>query len=65
MAFEFKFPDVGEGIHEGRIIEWLVKEGDIVKVDAPLVKVETDKAVVELPSPAAGTVLKIHWRPGI
>lgn len=61
MAFEFKFPDVGEGIHEGRIVEWLVKEGDAVKVDAPLVKVETDKAVVELPSPAAGTILKVHF----
>ena len=44
MAFEFKFPDVGEGIHEGRIVEWLVKEGDAVKVDAPLVKV--DQSVV-------------------
>ena len=61
MAFEFKFPDVGEGIHEGRIVEWLVKEGDTVKEDAPLVKVETDKAVVDLPSPAAGTILKIHF----
>ena len=61
MAFEFKFPYVGEGIHEGRIVEWLVKEGESVKVDAPLVKVETDKAMVELPSPAAGTILKIHF----
>jgi pyruvate dehydrogenase E2 component (dihydrolipoamide acetyltransferase) len=60
MAFEFKFPDVGEGIHEGRIVEWLVKEGDTVKVDAPLLKVETDKAVVDLPSPRAGTILKLH-----
>jgi pyruvate dehydrogenase E2 component (dihydrolipoamide acetyltransferase) len=61
MAFEFKFPDVGEGIHEGRIVEWLVKEGDTVKVDAPLLKVETDKAVVDLPSPRAGTILKLHF----
>ncbi|NOZ77796.1 MAG: 2-oxo acid dehydrogenase subunit E2, partial [Acidobacteria bacterium] len=60
MAFTFQFPDVGEGIHEGRIVEWLVAEGDTVAVDQPLVKVETDKAVVELPSPEAGAVLAIH-----
>ncbi len=60
MAFVFQFPDVGEGIHEGRVVEWLVAEGDTVAVDQPLVKVETDKAVVELPSPRAGTVLKLH-----
>jgi hypothetical protein len=46
MAFEFRFPDVGEGIHEGRIVEWLVAEGEEVRVDQPFVKVETDKAVV-------------------
>ena len=61
MAFEFKFPDVGEGIHEGRIVEWMVAEGDTVAVDQPFVKVETDKAVVELPAPVAGTVLKLHF----
>ncbi len=60
MAFVFKFPDVGEGIHEGRIVEWLVSEGDTVAEDQALVKVETDKAVVELPSPHEGTVLKLH-----
>jgi pyruvate dehydrogenase E2 component (dihydrolipoamide acetyltransferase) len=60
MAYTFKFPDVGEGIHEGRIVEWLVAEGDTVVEDQPLVKVETDKAVVELPSPEAGTVLRLH-----
>lgn len=60
MAFEFKFPDVGEGIHEGKIVEWLVKAGATVKVDQPLVKVETDKAVVELPSPRAGTILELR-----
>jgi pyruvate dehydrogenase E2 component (dihydrolipoamide acetyltransferase) len=64
MAFEFKFPDVGEGIHEGKIVQWLVKTGDAVKVDQPLVKVETDKAVVELPSPRAGTVLEIRAAQG-
>jgi len=60
MAFVFSFPDVGEGIHEGRVVEWLVAEGDAVSEDQPLVKVETDKAVVELPSPRAGTVLALH-----
>lgn len=60
MAFVFKFPDVGEGIHEGTVVEWLVAEGDTVAEDQPLLKVETDKAVVELPSPKGGTVLKIH-----
>lgn len=60
MAFVFNFPDVGEGIHEGRVVEWLVAEGDVVAVDQPLLKVETDKAVVELPSPHAGTVLRLH-----
>jgi pyruvate dehydrogenase E2 component (dihydrolipoamide acetyltransferase) len=60
MAFQFNFPDVGEGIHEGRVVEWLVAEGETVAVDQPLLKVETDKAVVELPSPNAGTVLRLH-----
>ena len=60
MAFVFSFPDVGEGIQEGRVVEWLVAEGDTVAEDQALVKVETDKAVVELPSPHAGTVLRLH-----
>ncbi len=59
MAIEFRFPDVGEGIHEGKIVEWLVKEGDLVETDQPFVKIETDKAVVELPAPKKGYVLKI------
>jgi pyruvate dehydrogenase E2 component (dihydrolipoamide acetyltransferase) len=60
MAYVFNFPDVGEGIHEGQVVEWLVAEGDAVEEDQPLLKVETDKAVVELPSPRAGRVLKLH-----
>jgi len=60
MAFVFNFPDVGEGIHEGRVVEWLVAEGETVNEDQPLLKVETDKAVVELPSPHAGTILRLH-----
>jgi pyruvate dehydrogenase E2 component (dihydrolipoamide acetyltransferase) len=63
MARQFKFPDVGEGITEGEVIRWLVAEGDSIKVDQPLAEIETDKAVVEMPSPYAGTVLKIHVKP--
>ena len=59
MAFEFKFPDIGEGLTEGEIVRWLVKEGDEVKEGQPLVEVETDKALAEIPSPATGVVLKI------
>ncbi len=64
MAFDFVFPDIGEGISTGEIVQWLVKEGDTVKEDQPLVKVETDKAVVELPSPKAGRIERIHARAG-
>lgn len=58
MAFEFKLPDVGEGVAEGEIIQWLVEEGDSVTEDQPIVEVETDKALVEIPSPVDGTVLE-------
>jgi pyruvate dehydrogenase E2 component (dihydrolipoamide acetyltransferase) len=64
MVKEFIFPDVGEGIHEGTIVKWHVKEGDAVKADQTIVDVETDKAVVELPSPATGTILKINFQVG-
>ncbi|HLC74503.1 MAG TPA: dihydrolipoamide acetyltransferase family protein [Candidatus Nanoarchaeia archaeon] len=62
--FEFKFPDVGEGIHEGTIVKWQVKKGDKVKQDQILAEVETDKAVVEIPSPKTGTLLKLHANEG-
>ncbi|MBW2976836.1 2-oxo acid dehydrogenase subunit E2 [Candidatus Woesearchaeota archaeon] len=64
MAFEFKFPDVGEGVTEGTIIKWKVKEGDKVEADQPLAEVETDKAVVEPPSPKKGTILKLPHKEG-
>ncbi len=64
MATDFKFPDVGEGIQEGEVVKWLVKEGDKVKADQVIVKVETDKAVVDLPAPVAGTILKINYKEG-
>ncbi|MBS4025043.1 MAG: 2-oxo acid dehydrogenase subunit E2, partial [Clostridia bacterium] len=57
MKFEFQFPDVGEGIHEGVITKWLVKEGDEVKEGQSIVEVETDKVTTEIPSPRSG---KIH-----
>ncbi len=64
MSFEFKFPDVGEGIHEGELVKWLVKEGDKIKADQPIAEIETDKAVVEIPSPKNGVVLRLNWKPG-
>ncbi len=64
MATEFKFPDVGEGITEGTIVKWHVKEGDYVKVDQTLVEIETEKAIVEIPSPVEGTILKLNGSVG-
>lgn len=64
MAFEFKLPDVGEGIHEGEIVNWLVKEGDAVKEDQPLVEIMTDKATVEITSPRTATILKLMGNAG-
>ena len=64
MPYEFKFPDVGEGIHEGEIVKWLVKEGDKVAADQPLGEIETDKAIVEMPSPKTGKILKLHVAAG-
>ena len=60
----FKLPDLGEGLQEAEIREWHVKEGDTVKVDQPLVSVETAKAVVEVPSPRAGKIVKLHGKAG-
>ena len=59
MAFEFKLPDIGEGIHEGEIVKWFVKPGDEVSEDDVLCEVQNDKAVVEIPSPVKGKVLEI------
>jgi pyruvate dehydrogenase E2 component (dihydrolipoamide acetyltransferase) len=58
MAREFLLPDIGEGLTEAEIVRWLVPEGGRVEADQPVVEVETDKAVVEIPSPYAGTVLR-------
>ena len=59
MAYEFKLPDLGEGLTEGEIARWLVSEGEEIEEDAPLVEIQTDKTTVEIPSPAAGTVTRI------
>jgi pyruvate dehydrogenase E2 component (dihydrolipoamide acetyltransferase) len=59
MALEFKLPDLGEGLTEAEIVKWLVKVGDSVQEGQNLVQVETDKAVVEIPSPRKGVVLKL------
>ncbi len=58
MAREFRLPDIGEGLTEAEIVRWLVAEGDYVEADQPIVEVETDKAVVEIPSPYAGIVVR-------
>ena len=64
MAFEFELPDVGEGVAEGEIVQWLVGPGEQVTEDQPLVEVETDKAVVEVPSPVNGRVTEIRAEVG-
>lgn len=64
MAFEFRLPDIGEGIAEALIVEWLVKEGDNVRADQVIVKIETDKAVADIPTPISGTILKINFAKG-
>ena len=64
MSFEFKLPDIGEGIHEGEIVKWFVKDGDEIAEDDVLCEVQNDKAVVEIPSPVSGTVEKVHVEEG-
>ena len=60
MPFEFRLPDIGEGVAEGEVVQWFVKEGEAVREDQTLVSVLTDKANVEIPSPKTGRVAKIH-----
>jgi pyruvate dehydrogenase E2 component (dihydrolipoamide acetyltransferase) len=64
MAYEFKLPDLGEGLTEGEIGRWLVQEGQEIAEDEPLVEIATDKTTVEIPSPAAGVVAKILVQEG-
>ena len=64
MPFDFKLPDLGEGIVEVELRRWLVTEGDVVGEHQPLLEVETDKAVVEVPSPRAGVVSGLRHKEG-
>src|SRR4029453_11293617 len=57
---EFKLPDLGEGLTDGEVVRWLVAEGDAIVLNQPIVEIETAKAVVEIPAPYAGTVVKLH-----
>jgi pyruvate dehydrogenase E2 component (dihydrolipoamide acetyltransferase) len=64
MVYEFRLPDIGEGVAEGEVVKWLVKEGAEVKENQPLVEIMTDKVNVEIPSPKKGTILKLMAKEG-
>src|SRR3989454_4906733 len=64
MAREFKLPDIGEGVHEGEVVKWFVKEGDAVKENDPVVEVMTDKVTVQIPSPVTGKILQLRAKEG-
>jgi len=63
-TFAFKMPDIGEGVVEGEVVEWMVAVGDIVKEDDPILSVMTDKATVEIPSPVDGKVTRVVGEAG-
>ena len=64
MSKKFLLPDLGEGLPDATIVEWYVKEGDVIRLDENLVSMETAKAVVDVPSPVSGKVLKLAGGPG-
>jgi pyruvate dehydrogenase E2 component (dihydrolipoamide acetyltransferase) len=64
MIYEFRLPDIGEGVVEGEVVRWLVKEGDELRMDQPMVEIMTDKATVEIPAPRAGRVGKRMFAEG-
>jgi pyruvate dehydrogenase E2 component (dihydrolipoamide acetyltransferase) len=64
MATDVKLPELGEGVTEGELVKWLVKPGDAVKADQTVAEIMTDKATVEVPSPVAGTVKELKFKPG-
>src|SRR3989337_4466684 len=64
MEFDFKLPDLGEGITEGEVVKWRIKEGDHVEEHQVVLEIETDKAIVEVPSPRSGKVTKISVNEG-
>src|SRR5258706_7531676 len=61
---QFLLPDLGEGLEEAQLVQWLVQVGDAVHLNQPLCQVETAKALVDIPSPFAGTVARLHAEPG-
>jgi len=64
MAYEFKLPDIGEGLHEATVVSWFVKVGDFVKENDNIVEVQTDKAIVEISSPVTGTIQSLGAEEG-
>lgn len=64
MKYIFNFPDIGEGLEEGTIVEWLVKKGQVIESGDLLVTMETDKVVAEIPSPKSGTLTALFGKPG-
>src|SRR5579883_1392620 len=62
--WEFKLPDIGEGVTEGEVVSWLVKAGDAVKEDQPMIEVMTDKATVTITAPKSGTVVETRGKVG-
>ena len=64
MATDVKLPELGEGVTEGELVKWLVKPGDSVKADQTVAEIMTDKATVEVPSPVAGVVKELKFKPG-
>ena len=64
MAVKFCLPDIGEGVTEAEIIRWLVREGEEIEENQPVLEVQTDKAVVELPAPAGGKIMPLKWKEG-
>src|SRR5688572_26141495 len=64
MSVTFNLPDLGEGLPEAEIVTWHVSEGQRVDVDQPLLSVETAKAVVDVPSPYSGRIVRLHAKPG-
>ena len=64
MTKQFLLPDLGEGLPDATIVEWYVKEGDVIRLDENLVSMETAKAVVDVPSPVSGKVLKLAGAAG-
>lgn len=64
MAFDFRLPDLAEGMTEAEVVDWKVQVGDTVELDQPVVEVMSDKATVEIPSPRAGTIAKLNFQTG-